>query len=79
MSDEQLLRRFHDASAELQAQALELTDEGHFVPRVFSEEEITRARELVNYLRTWSEVHLRHELRKVAQALAMEERSHPCQ
>lgn len=70
LSDEQLLRRYRDASAELQAQALELTDDGHFVPRQFSEEELTRARALVNYWRTWAEVHLRHELRRVMQALA---------
>ena len=40
MSDEELVRRFHNASAELEAQALELTDAGEIVPREFSEREL---------------------------------------
>jgi hypothetical protein len=66
------VRRHHDAAAELQAQALELTDNGHFVPHKMSPEEIDRGWALTNYWRTVVEIMVRRAMNVLA-AVAREE------
>ena len=73
LSDEALLKRYHDAAMELEAQAFRLTDDGQIVPREFTEEELTRARSLRNFWKAYCEVRVRSELREFMQSFLKEE------
>ena len=74
LSDKELLKRFHDASAELTAQALTFDDKDRIVPRNFSQEELDAANALDHYWRVYVEIRVRREMRKLLQAFATEER-----
>jgi hypothetical protein len=69
LSDKELLKRYHDASAELTVQVLTFDEEDHIIPRQFSQQELDAANALDHYWRAYCEVKVRSELRKLLQAL----------
>lgn len=74
LNDQQLLRRYHDASAELTAQALTFDENDRMVPREFSHKELDAANALQHYWQTVCEIKVRKAVREVLAAVAQEER-----
>jgi hypothetical protein len=73
LSDAELLRRFHNAGAELTAQALTFDEHDQMVPRKFSQRELDAANALDHYWRVYVEIKVRRAVREVLQAIAQEQ------
>lgn len=75
LDDRQLLRRYHDAAAELTAQALTFDEHDRMVPRDFSQKELDAANALQHYWQTVCEIKVRKAVREVLAAVAQEQNS----